>query len=73
MMKKDDDNWKTSTDYLYSNADGDDKFVMYKMGDEEKRDMLTKRIAELHSLVEVLSQQLYKLEQKEGKAKDNVV
>jgi len=73
MMKKDDDNWRTSTDYLYSNADGDDKFVMYKIGDGEKRDMLTKRIAELHSLIEVLSQQLYKLEQKEGKAKDNVV
>ena len=71
-MKKD-DNWKTSTDYLYSNADGDDKFVVYKMGDEEKKEMLTKRIAELHCLIEVLSQQLYELEHKKGKAKDNVV
>lgn len=65
-MTKQDDNWKTSADYLYSSkdSDGDDEFVIYRVGNEEKRQLLQQRLAELHVVIEKLSQELYELEQR---------
>lgn len=56
-----DDNWQTSADYLYENPDGEDKFVMYKMTDEDRQDLLVQRLKDLHAQINVLSQELYKL------------
>lgn len=71
LMGKKEDNWKTSADYLYDNADGGDKFVMYKMSDEEKISLLVQRIAELQKQEALFTQELYRLEQKKKKREDD--
>jgi len=67
-MKRD-DNWQTSTDYLYESPDGEDSFVVYKMTDKDREELLVQRLKELHAQINVLSQELYKLSLKTKAAK----